>query len=165
MTYYQHERECQAEVPRRAFNQDLPACSSTWMPDMRKYLSERHLSMEVALANGWYPSVDAGDKQIRIVIPATATPPNVFWQARLIDGQAHLGVSLPIKRYQSPHAPRGDAIIAVWPTTPGAASLAPCGAVVLVEGPMCALAAAELGFTGIALMGNSPPHAAWDLTL
>jgi hypothetical protein len=54
------------------------------------------------------------------------------------------------RRYVSPHHPRRDAYVRVWPRRCA-------GLAVVVEGPMCALAAAGLGAQGYALMGNTPP--------
>jgi hypothetical protein len=65
-----------------------------------------------------------------------------------------------ILRWQSPHNSRGDAIITAYPTgdvIPEAAAI--------VEGPLDALAAAETGLFGVALMGVSPPQAAMDLVI
>ena len=113
---------------------------------MHLYLSERALCVRTALENKWYPSDEAGDTLPRIVIPATSgIPGNVYWQARAMVATE--------KRYQSPCAPRGDAIIVVW-------GHPPCHEeIVLVEGPMDALAAAEFGYTSVALMGGTPPEA------
>jgi len=56
-------------------------------------------------------------------------------------------------RYQSPHGvSRGDAFVRVCP-----ASVAK--GLVIAEGPMDALAAAECGCVGIGLMGAQPPAA------
>jgi len=84
---------------------------------------------------------------LRIVIPCTsATPENKYWQARAMEEG--------VLRYESPHnVSRGDAICLVWAGVPK-------GGTALVEGPMDALAAAECGLLGIAMMGNSPPEAA-----
>jgi Toprim domain-containing protein len=120
---------------------------------MDYYLTKRRLSFDLAKENGWYPSTEAGDNHIRIVIPATSRiPGNHYWQARAIDK----GVE---PRYQSPHASRGDAIVVVWPHLFNRRSF---GAV--VEGPMDALAVAEAGCVGIALMGVMPPESALALT-
>lgn len=104
------------------------------------YLRLRDLSHTLARENFWFPSDQAGDSSPRVVIPATATPPNIFWQARAMDDNP--------KRYQSPAAPKGDALVIVWPML----DRTPLGTV-LFEGPMDALAIAELGYVGVATMG------------
>lgn len=118
----------------------------------RDYLRGRGLDAGLAAANQWYPSRNAGDIEYRIVIPASSLiPGNVFWQARAVG--AHI-----LKRYQSPHSPRGDAIVSVWPLDPRPRFS------VVVEGPMDALAAAGEGCLGISLMGVTPPEECLRLT-
>jgi hypothetical protein len=155
MAYYEHEREERRPSLSRPFCSCLPAPSTELWGVVYRYLEKRGLSSSLAKWNGWYPSKNTTDTEPRIVIPATsADPTNFFWQAR------YLGEDAPasIKRYTSPYAPRGDAIVVVWPhdTTPPSRS-------VIVEGPMDALAAAGEGFLGIALLGNTPPEAVLDL--
>jgi len=60
------------------------------------------------------------------------------------------------KRYQSPHGARGNAVIVVWSLRGMSHDLVVC------EGPMDALAAAAVGYLGIALMGNTPPSTCFD---
>jgi hypothetical protein len=140
---YEHER-----VERRQ-QKVLPPARAVMPPEaieyrsvMTEYLTKRGLSAALARLNGWYPSDRAGDGEPRIVIPAVNRAGRVFWQARAM-GDA-------LKRYQSPAAPRLDSLILVWPHgTPSA--------VVAVEGPMDALAAAEWDALGVALMGMAPP--------
>lgn len=118
--------------------------ASLWY-DFDKYLRGRGLSSMLAYTNGWYPSRNAGDREPRVVIPATsADPRNLFWQARSMNGTE--------PRYQSPYAMRGDALVIVWPKRPSTTSSAYC----IVEGPCDALAAAETGFVGVALLGGHP---------
>jgi len=114
--------------------------------EMFQYLSDRGLSAILASTNGWYPIHRKG---LRIYIPATTRIPNhVYWQARGIWGQD--------LRYDSPYGPRRDALVVVKSKVPGTIAC-------VVEGPMDALAMAELtGVTGIALMGLSPPQEALD---
>jgi hypothetical protein len=64
--------------------------------------------------------------------------------------------SLEPKRYQSPHGSRGNAVIVVYPLRGMVKRLVIC------EGPMDALAAAAVGYLGIALMGNTPPSVCFD---
>ena len=126
-----------------------PLDSSLWR-QQTDYLLSRGLLTHIASDNLWYPSSAAGDTSPRIVIPATAGAGNIFWQARAMDDNP--------KRYQSPHAPRGDAVVLVWPS-----KLHPAKRAVIVEGPMDALAAASLGFLGVGLMGITPPDGALSL--
>lgn len=146
-----HEKR-EPAVGRREFNGTMPRlCASLWHV-MEHYLNSRHISMAIAKRNGWYPSASAGDRDARIVIPATASDPgNVYWQARAVSDMA-------TPRYQSPYAPRGDAVVVAWPIYSTAKRSA------VVEGPMDALAAAEQGLIGVALMGAMPPPAAIALT-
>jgi len=119
--------------------------------EMRRYLEGRGLDYFLAAKNMWYPSTDAGDASPRIVMPGTShIYGNVYWQARAMDDNP--------KRYQSPYAPRGDAVIVVWPRNKRISRS------VVVEGPMDALAAAELGALGVALMGATPPDESLLLT-
>lgn len=107
------------------------------------YLNERNLDKDLAVKNGWYVSSDAQDTYPRIVIPAvTHKAGHVYWQARDVSGKAFI-------RYQSPKGPRHEALIKVSP------SQAPRG-IVVVEGPMDALAAAGEGYLSYALMGMQP---------
>src|SRR3990167_3940303 len=130
----------------------LPPKDETYWPEFDNYLLSRGLSPRIARANQWYPSANAGDNEPRIVIPATSDQPgNHFWQARLIGcGE---------KRYQSPHGcTPGDTVIIVYP-------LYAYTEAVIVEGPMCALAAAMTGRLGVALMGADPPEERLQLTV
>lgn len=107
------------------------------------YLYARKLVPELAEENGWYVSTDAQDTYPRIVIPAvTHKAGHVYWQARDISGKAYI-------RYQSPKGPRHEALVKVSPFH------APRG-IVVVEGPMDALAAAGEGYLSYALMGMQP---------
>lgn len=123
----------------------LPPLSTAHWPQMKAYLRKRGLSPPLAEHNGWYPTVDRYSTP-RIVIPAYSLLNTwSYYQARAMDNNP--------KRYDSPSAPRGDAVIVCYPQT---ASRDP---LVLVEGPMDALAAAECGYASIALMGNTPNDA------
>src|SRR3990167_4496305 len=67
----------------------LPPKDETYWPDFNTYLLSRGLSPEVAKANQWYRSVNAGAQEPRIVIPASSDQlDNHFWQARVMDGVA-----------------------------------------------------------------------------
>lgn len=139
---------------------DKPLCSTrpAASPDpldteaMVEYLiGERKLDADIAINNGWYPSRNAGDTELRVVIPCLSSDlANRYWQARrLVDSPD----KYPL-RYTSPHhVRRGDALAVVYPL-----SSKPKGTV-LAEGPMDALAAAEAGFMGIGWMGTDPGDA------
>ena len=112
------------------------------------YLVGRGLDPALALRNGWYASRAATDTELRVVIPCTsANLTNKYWQARLARETKE---KLP-PRYQSPvGVTRGDALAVVLPRDAG------WRGTVLVEGPMDALAAAEVGYMGIGWMGTDP---------
>lgn len=149
MNAYDHEREGRTVDDTRPFNQSMPPVNEGLWLRMQYYLRQRELSFDLAKTNGWYPSSNAGDRDARIVIPATASEHNVYWQARSMEPH-------PVLRYQSPYAPRGDALIIVWPKDP------PKG-VAVSEGPMDGLAAAGEGWIGVGMMGVTPPLAALQL--
>jgi hypothetical protein len=113
---------------------------------MQLFLESRGLSYGLAIENGWYPSWDAGDTKYRVVIPCTNSRGRVYWQARAVDPNVE-------KRYQSPKYAAEDSIVVVWPEGE------PRRAVVVVEGPLDALAAAECGYPSAAIMGNRPSQA------
>jgi hypothetical protein len=137
---YEHE----ARPEKTHYCAHRPPPEPAMWPALHGYFRARRLSGELAAENGWYPSRAAGDSAYRVVIPTVASDPrNNFWQARALDE----GVT---PRYQSPAACRGDAVVVVRP------GRAPVSAVVLVEGPFDALAAAGAGAVGIALMGCTP---------
>lgn len=125
----------------------LPPPSTALWPRMEAYLHNRGLSFRLAKINGWYPTLDRYSTA-RIVIPTQSllnTWP--YYQARAMDNNP--------KRYDSPSAPRGDALVICYPYISR-------DHLVLVEGPMDALAAAECDYTGIALMGNTPSTTVLD---
>jgi hypothetical protein len=144
-TMYQHEldeRDWERKA-RRPQSAPFPKLYENRWWDFTNYLMERGLDPVLAKDNKWYPTLDV-DEVPRIVIPATNTTGHGFWQARAT-------VEHP-KRYQSPSVSRGDSVVLVWPYS------AP-EKVVVVEGPMDALAAAECGVLGVSLMGNTPTPA------
>ncbi len=151
--YYEHDRVEAAGRKTPTFNTGWPFASVGGAAEewCREYLETRGLSWALAVQNGWYPSQHAGDWLTRIVIPAlSSTPGHAYWQARAISPAAFI-------RYQSPKGPRLDAVIVVNPLPqPCAAALKWEPVTVLVEGPMDALAVAECGLVGIALMGATP---------
>lgn len=110
---------------------------------MIRYLEKRRLNPDIAILNGWYPSRDYTG--VRLIIPAsTLVNTWPYYQARAMNDH-------PV-RYKSPAAPRGDALIIVHPEG------SPKG-ILVVEGPMDALAGAGEGYVGVALMGNKPSAA------
>lgn len=124
----------------------LPPEVPSLHPQMQEYLFSRRLTYRLALANGWYPTVDHGVP--RIVIPAVSlvnTWP--YYQARAM-------VEHPV-RYQSPKAPRGDALVVCYQANLDRYRET-TSHLVIVEGPMDALAVAGAGAVGIGLMGNQP---------
>lgn len=151
MTVYQHEESHHEAVTARAGRRrpaTLPRVAQEFLARQDAYLTRRGLDPLTAQFNGWYPSTDAGDRAARIVIPAS--PPELgLWQARAMD-------PTETKRYQSPHAPRENAVIVVYPMREMAHRLVIC------EGPMDALAATTTGSIGVALMGNTPPGVCFD---
>ena len=111
-----------------------------------EYLLKRNLDPVLAQDNGWFPSREAGDSFLRIVIPAqTWKQGHVYFQARDVTGKAFL-------RYTSPRGPRHEALIKVMP------NIEPKG-IVILEGPCCSLAAAQAGYLGYAVMGKIPSKA------
>jgi hypothetical protein len=112
---------------------------------MCTYLAERGLSYSLARANGWYPA--ACNDVPRIIIPCVNSAGFNYWQARAMDDH-------PI-RYMSPTIPRKDSIVFLWPKESLSSAK---NIVVITEGPMDALAAAEF-FPAIAIMGAVPSDA------
>lgn len=115
---------------------------------VNNYLRSRDLDIHIAKHNGWYPSRTAGDEELRVVIPClSADLTNRYWQGRRLTDTKE---KFPL-RYTSPtNVRRGDALAVVRD------SHRESKGTVLVEGPMDALAAAGIGFLGIAWMGTSP---------
>lgn len=140
--------------PARAPVRDLvlPRLDERGWPRARQYLTSREVSAAVAEANGWYPTRLASGAHL--VIPATTVSGRGYWQARALEGQE--------PRYRSAPGGRGDAAIIVWPFFPERGVLRP-EVTVVTEGPLDALAAAALGFVGVALMGMRPPRGVWKV--
>lgn len=145
---YEHESTSSSGV----MNTSWPEMSTSGkvIDRMKEYLMKRDLSFELAEENGWYMSYEAGDSNLRLVIPAvTREAGHVYWQARAVDPDVRI-------RYQSPSGPRLDALVVVKPVESSQRTA------VVVEGPMDALAAAGLGFYSIALMGMTPSGSTVD---
>ena len=153
--FYEHERT-EREASSDAMNTVWPAfCDNGRAVDQaREYLNDRELDWDLAEENGWYVSKGADMfGNLRIVIPAKCTKPgHVYWQARAIDPNVKL-------RYTSPKGLRHDALVWInaYPNEDETDQ------VVIVEGPMDALAAACAGFDAIALMGITPPDSTLDV--
>ena len=156
-------RETEAEIhpPDKPYCSRLPSCSQRLWPKFDDYLRGRKLNHALARANNWYPSrtVDGYDRAV--VTTTSDQPGNLYWQARLLGA---LGSAPPldlpegVRRWESPHGiARGNAVCMVWPDQKNGRS-------VVVEGPMDALAAAELGFLAVGLMGVTPAIEVLDLT-
>ena len=107
---YRHEvEERRARVEFDPGDREMPEFAGPeFYEEQDEYLRGRGLSPKLARANGWYPSLEAGDSKLRIVIPASPSVMN-FWQARAIDPREK-------QRYQSPYGSRGAALIVVFPT-------------------------------------------------
>ena len=150
MSYTHEAREHKDKRPRTPAVMP-PICDQKGAWDaFHRYLQERGLSSSVAMVNGWYPSLEAGDREKRIVMPATNSSGIAYWQARAIEKEAE-------PRYQSPPVPRGDSVIQMWPE-----NKEHCPLTIICEGPMDALAAAGHGVRSIALMGNTPTEETLD---
>jgi hypothetical protein len=150
MTTYPHERSTKRDNAAPS-NTVWPLMSTAGIDcdDAKDYLIARGLSWNLAEGNGWYPSRNAGDDFLRIVIPALTTKAgHVYWQARAVSNNVHI-------RYQSPKGPRHGALVSVLRDPLKLDSL-PCREVVIVEGPMDALAVAECDVDALALMGIYP---------
>jgi hypothetical protein len=138
--------------PSKPYNHRLPDLAPELWRDFYEYLGTRGLSPHIAKENLWYPmkSDPLGENWPgRIVMPATSRQEgNHFYQSRIMyDGPGKY------RRYDSPTGcSSGDAVIVVYPQGPTIWNES-----VVVEGPMCALAAAQTGRLGIALMGADPP--------
>ncbi len=144
MNEYDHERRERKE-PRDIQHIVMPKFDVHTSALMYKYLTNRELSYQTAVINGWYPTVSRGP---RVVIPCINTDKFNYWQARALTDH-------PL-RYDSPPIPRKDSIVFLLPI---GKALRP--QVAITEGPMDALAAAEF-MPAIALMGGKPSQEVSD---
>lgn len=147
---YKHERKYQRVGPPIDAKMPLASLTTCDLQAVDKYIAGRGINPKIAQYNGWYPSRSAGDRELRVVIPATNTVNYPYWQARAIDASVH-------KRYMSPSYSSGNSIVIVWPVTGVRFRRA-----VVVEGPFDALAAAECGVPGLSLMGKQPTSDVYD---
>jgi len=140
---YLHERETEIRPKAPLKPVYVPLREDRLGPLMWGYLNDRVLDPEIAEDNGWYAAYYKGAP--RIIIPAsTLVNTWPYFQGRAMNDHP--------KRYESPSAPRGDALAVVYPKS------IPEG-IVIVEGPMDALAATGEGYVGVGLMGNTPGDA------
>ena len=108
-----------------------------------EYLRDRDLSYTCARHNGWYATKKL-DGIPRVVIPATNMLGQRYWQARA------MGPTAPLDRWKSARGSKNESIVVVWPNfTPTLKTK-----LVIVEGPMDALAAATSKCIGLAAMGK-----------
>jgi hypothetical protein len=142
--YYAHEAE-ERKPSVHPMNTELPPQSTDVGHGIKAfdYMDARRLSAPLAINNGWYVSAQAGDTNPRIVIPCvTHKVGHAYWQARDVSGKAFL-------RYTSPKGPRHEALVKVAP-------MHSARGIVVVEGPMDALSAAQAGYLSYAIMGMQP---------
>lgn len=162
--------ELAAHPPDKPYCTSYPESSSLLWGKFDKYLTGRGLHAETARRNMWFPSKNV-DGWGRVVVPCTSSQPgNLYWQARLLDPPvgpdkpeniATIGRGMP-RRWESPYdVSRGDAICVVWPSL-GEENWNRKAA--LVEGPMDALACAEFGYLGVALLSAVPSEECLVLT-
>lgn len=143
--YYHHEQQEQAPVKQKKICVIRPPISGEAGIYVSRYFTKRQAPYDLARFNGWYPT--AYDDVARVVIPCVSLiPGHKFWQARAVCDNL-----VNVKRYDSPSASRLDALVVCYPRTPPIKETT-----VVVEGPFDALAAAEVGYTGIGLMGCTP---------
>lgn len=135
---YQHEKK-QPTGPTEPY----PKGTQSLVPVMTKYLEGRGLSFSCAYDNGWFPT-DELDGVPRLVIPATSLSGRRYWQAR-----AMVPVPDPL-RWRSARGSKDGAVVLCWPLLVKARAR-----VVVVEGPLDALAAASVNHIGLAAMGKS----------
>lgn len=150
---YQHEQK-ESVHPKDSINTEAPPAPlrEQWALDMMKeYLEGRGLSYERAIANGCYP-IDK--KGYRVFIPSRSrVSSHVYWQSRAMDPDNRL-------RWDSPPTPRRDALVVMFGPLRDKTGI---DRLVIVEGPMDALAVASLDLhIGIGLMGINPTQEALD---
>jgi len=137
MVSYPHERKPAPKGPVEPY----PIETKSLRILMKEYLRERDLSYLVATkTNAWYPT-KALDSVPRIVVPASNLEGSRFWQARAM-------VPTPF-RWMSAKGSKAGSIVVVWPE-----EIKTTMKMVVVEGPMDALAAATTGHLGLAAMGK-----------
>jgi hypothetical protein len=150
---YEHEWRERSTKPKTNIAR-FPDPKLNFWHQVRQYLNQRQLDPSLAEVNRCYPSVTAGDKYLRLVIPAVRRDRGTFWQARAIRPDVE-------KRWQSPAGvARGDALIVFHPAESlgqfGRFNGKLSGTVIICEGPLDALAIAMTGNTGVSVMGVDP---------
>jgi hypothetical protein len=145
---YEHEAAWREAADRPRGCRQLttfPAKSGALVSAAREYLIGRSLDPAVAFTAGWYPAMYSGP---RLIIPCQRTD-GIFWQGRLLEN-----VTPPngYKRWDSPPGSKGDALVFL----PGRRHGVP---ILVVEGPMDALAGASSGYPGVATLGVAPTRA------
>lgn len=141
---YEHERVWREAESRPRRLTTFPAKSGNLFLQAQEYLVGRGLDPGVAFSAGWYPAMYNGP---RLIIPCRRTD-GIFWQGRLLENVVEQN---GYKRWDSPPGSRGDAVVYLQGDRGNPV-------VVIVEGPMDALAAASHGYAGIATLGVGPPR-------
>ena len=141
---YAHDNDYLKKEKAPVRNFTLPPMNYKLLESMRIYLESRGLRHDVAMSNGWYPSMIRGEARVVIRSTSKRYPELNFWQARSMVDASEL-------RYDSPKGNRADALGIVR----GASSHRFC--LVVTEGPMDALAAAAIpGMDGVCTFGKNP---------
>ena len=136
--YKIHESQGDLSVPPEPY----PEENRRYLPAMKAYLYGRRLSYSTAKDNCWYPTDSIKEKNPtpRIVIPCFNSVGRPYWQ-----GRAMIKHEL---RYRSAQGKRFQSIVVMWPRILEIAKKehhSEGKPLVLVEGPMDALAAAAMG--------------------
>lgn len=151
---YPHERSWKPTDTTRDAT-PLPEPDKALQEAMRYYLESRQLSYECAVEKGsWYAAYYRGP---RIIIPCLRSDgKKPWWQGRLIDTlrNSREKLQFEMKRWDGARGYRGDAVCYI--------SADFSRPVLIVEGPMDALAAASCGFPAIAVLGSMPPQLVFD---
>lgn len=148
---YEHEsvsqlRGQQTGKAETLYSTPYPEVEPLLQQEMDNYLLGRALDPALANRAGWYPAYYRGP---RIVIPCSRTDSGSFWQARLIEQNVpHAARITPLKRWDGASGSRYDAVCYIF---------APANTLVVVEGPMDALAVAGQGYPAVAVLGADPP--------
>ncbi len=128
-----------------------PEESRRLLPAMKAYLHGRRLSYTTAKGNYWYATAEIKeeDPTPRVTIPCVNPFGRPYWQGRAMLSSHKL-------RYRSAKGGRFQSIVVVWPSYVNfieVVSKKERKPVVIIEGPMDALAAAGMGYLSISTMG------------